>query len=69
MIDHDFKIVQHYKIGPVRNKWGYVISIAEVDSIWVMQWESPYNGKHWQYYADHDAVIHHIELLNADRRY
>jgi hypothetical protein len=70
MIDHNFKTIQHYKVGPLRNKWGYIIAIAEIDNIWMMKWRSPYHDvDQWRYFADHDEVIYYIELFNADRRY
>lgn len=69
MFGHSYKLVPHLRIGPIRNIWGYTISVAEIDEIWMIRYSTPYKKTFFRYFADHEQVLEAIKLLNQDRRY
>lgn len=70
MLDgHEFKEVPFYKLGPFRNRWGYIFAVAEIGELWILKWQSPYDGMHYRYFYDHEDLILAIHLINQDRRF
>jgi hypothetical protein len=64
MIDHDFQPVVHWRIGPLRNKWGWTFSAAEIGEIWYLRWIAPDGVRGLSLYPDHDSVVEAIEVIN-----
>lgn len=67
MIDHKFKSIEHWRIGPLRNQLGYVFAVAEIGSVWVLRWETPEGQAYYHYFNNHDLVVTAIELLNQGK--
>ena len=67
MIDHDFKKIEHWHIGPLRNQLGYVFAVAEIGNLWMLRWESPDKRGYYHYFTDHDLVVAAIERLNQGK--
>ena len=65
MFDHKFRIVPHYRIGPLRNTYGYIIAVAEIGEVWLLRCETPTGESHSAYFDTHDEVIAAIRVLNG----
>ena len=64
MIDHNFKIVSHLRIGPIRNRWGWIFYAAEIDNTWFLRWTTPWGEEGTSIYANHFELLQGIENIN-----
>ena len=67
MFTHAFELVNHFKIGPIRNRLGYIFAVAEIADLWILRWQDPQGHQHVRMYTDHDSVVDTIEQLNLGR--
>jgi hypothetical protein len=67
MLDnHCFRIVEHFSIGPIRNRWGYTFAVAEVGAVWIFRWESPHGDVYYKYFTDYVAVVKAINHMRIN---
>jgi len=69
MFDHEFKAVHHWRIGPIRNRWGWVFAVAEIGDSWFLRWVSPDGFRGGGIYSDYDDVCAAIEAINPHSRW
>lgn len=69
MFEHQYKLVPHFRVGPIRNPWGYVISIAEIGESWFLKCETPKKKKHTLTFTNYEHLLDALNLINQDRRY
>lgn len=67
MLDHVFKSIPYWRIGPLRNHRGYTFTVAEIGDIWFLRWQDPRGQEHVARFTDHDLVVAAIESLNQGR--
>lgn len=64
MIDHKFKPIPFWSLGPLRNPKGYMIAIAEIDDTWILKWREPWSSlDQFLYCCDYKEVIEKVKLL------
>jgi len=64
MIDHEFHFLPHLRIGPIINKYGWIISLAEIGDTWFLKWKSPDGLSGLELYPDHDSCVIAIKDIN-----
>lgn len=64
MIDHEFEPISHWRIGPIRNRWGWIFCAAEIGDTWFLRWKTNSGYIGFGIYPDHDSVIDAIKVLN-----
>lgn len=67
---HEWKELGHNILGPNRNSWGYVYTIAIFarDDI-VIKTITPRKTKIIKRFSSWNEAADYVELINADRRY
>lgn len=67
---HTFETIPYQELGPWRNQWGYVTTIAHFDddSI-VVKAETPYKTKLIKNFSDWESCEKFIDLIEQDRRF
>jgi hypothetical protein len=68
MFAHTFQAIEHWSLGPVRNRYGFIFAVIEVDDIWILAWQDPEGRVYSRYYSSHDRVMASIEILNRGGR-
>ena len=60
-----------YKVlGPWRNHWGYVVTVAEIDGdLIVVKYQDPHGDTHYAYFTDWEECERFVLLLEQDRRF
>jgi len=66
MIDHKFRSLTHWRIGPIRNQWGWVFSAAEIGDTWFLKWTTPIGETGITILSDHDSVVDEIDRINRE---
>ena len=57
-------------LGPWRNRWGYVIEVAQFDDdTIIVRYETPQGREGTAYFTDWEACERFILLLEQDRRF
>jgi hypothetical protein len=64
MFDHDFQKVPHLRIGPILNKYGWLIAVAEIGDSWFLRWQSPSGITGTGIYPDHVSCVDAIQTIN-----
>ena len=64
MIDHDFRKLPHLRIGPIMNKYGWIIAVAKIGDSWFIRWQSPSGLSGIGIYPDHDSCVDAIQEIN-----
>ena len=67
MFAHTFQAIEHWSLGPVRNRYGFIFAVIEVDDIWILAWQDPEGRVYSRYYSNHDQIVDCIAKLNAGR--
>jgi hypothetical protein len=67
MFAHTFQTIEHWSLGPIRNRYGFIFAVIEIDDVWILAWQDPEGLVYSRYYSDHDHVVTAIEQLNAGR--
>ena len=64
MINHEFKPVPFWSLGPLKNPKGYTIAIAEIDETWILRWREPWSARdQFVYCSTYQKVIEEVKLL------
>jgi hypothetical protein len=63
------KDIYYQEFGPVRNHWGYEITLAIIDDLYITRTYTPYKKKQIRYFVDELDLTEYIDLLNQDRRF
>ena len=67
MIDHQFTLLPHHFLGPIRNQWGWTFYIAEIGDAWLLRWTRPFDRTTYSsYHPSHNGVIVAIRKLYQD---
>lgn len=67
MIDHQFTLLPHHFLGPIRNQWGWTFYIAEIGEAWILKWNRAGDRTtHASYHNSHNSVIRAIRKLYQD---
>lgn len=67
---HDFQEIGHRILGPYRNSWGYVTTIAIFGKNDIMvKSDTPRNTRIVKRFSSWDECADFVELINSDRRY
>jgi hypothetical protein len=64
VIEHNFKIVSHLRIGPIRNRWGWIFYAAEIDDMWFLRWITPQGGEGNSVHSTHFDLLQGIDNIN-----
>jgi hypothetical protein len=64
MFSHNFKPIPYWQIGPIINRYGWIICAAEIGESWFLKWRTAQDQEGFAFYADHESVIDAIEQLN-----
>ena len=64
MIDHEFKLVSHVRVGPLKNRWGWMFLASQVGEIWFLRWSSPTGEQGLGIYSTAEETISAIEEFN-----
>lgn len=63
------KDIFYKEFGPWRNQWGYEITLAVIDELFITRTYTPYKRKQICYFLDEFDLTEYINLLNQDRRF
>ena len=64
MLDHEFKLVSHVRVGPLKNRWGWVFLAAQIGDIWFLRWAAPNGAQGLGIYSTAEETIAAIEAFN-----
>lgn len=67
MIDHKFRPISFWSIGPIGSRSGWVFMVAEIDEVWFLKWKSPDGDRGMSLFASQDDVVKTIEEMNNYR--
>jgi hypothetical protein len=67
MLDHDFKPILFYTLGPIGNRFGWVFMVAEINDVWFLKWQSPLGDRGMSLFPNQDKLIATIEKMNDYR--
>jgi hypothetical protein len=59
----------YQEFGPWRNRYGYAITMACVDDMFMLKAVTPYGTKRITYHWSEESAERQIELYNQDRVY
>ncbi len=63
------KDIHYLEVGPWRNYWGYEITVAIIDDLFITRTYTPYKRKQVRYFFNEQDLSEYINLLNQDRRF